>query len=704
MEPPVRYRYCNREGRWLDFAYDGLELHPDGTLRLHSLPLLDGDPPAWLAALPEPDGPSGVAVVGSDLYFTVPSGHSLRVVAGCDDCDQPAPCLDGPGDGPDSLRSPRGLLYHRRRNALLVADSGNGRIQVLALPDLRLSETWHADGRLVEPVSLSADSGSNVYVADPGARAVQKIDLSGQVVPEFAEHVAADGMLAPAEVAVGEVDGTESVFVLDSHTGRVHVFDLDGNGGSVLETGIERPMGVVVVAGEIYVGDNASRRLVVFAPDGSRVGLAYGYAGPVAAVAEDGREGLLVHAGSISAPVLLSRTGAFRTRGVLWGGPFVNPSDRSNPQHLVRTIVRSIGTDSHLRLYVGTQPSGGSAPPVDTSVAEPFTDPRWHAIAPDAPETLISGSVGDEVWLGLLFTGEGRGSSILEQIRVDFAYQTLLQYLPALYARDAASADLLARWLTLFDSVFGRTQNAIDGLRLLFDPSAVPADALPWLAAWLALELPGAWDEPRRRHAIEAAFAEDARRGTAEGLRRSIRDETGAEVLIEEPIVQTSWWALADDRSSDVETALSVLGVGTVLAAAEPQGAVAGSTAVLDGSYLSPQAEYARPLFDEVAHRFTVRVYRGARYSDEVASAVRVFLDRERPAHTAYHVCVVEPMFRVGVQARVGVDAIVAGPVAPTVLDDAGAAAVVLGGDPAGKVGISSSVGQFELTETSTER
>ena len=35
-------------------------------------------------------------------------------------------------------------------------------------------------------------------------------------------------------------------------------------------------------------------------------------------------------------------------------------------------------------------------------------------------------------------------------------------------------------------------------------------------------------------------------------------------------------------------------------------------------------------------------------------------IEREKPAHTAYHLCVIEPRMRVGSQARIGVDAIIA--------------------------------------------
>jgi hypothetical protein len=43
--------------------------------------------------------------------------------------------------------------------------------------------------------------------------------------------------------------------------------------------------------------------------------------------------------------------------------------------------------------------------------------------------------------------------------------------------------------------------------------------------------------------------------------------------------------------------------------------------------------------------------------------ALRDLIEAEKPAHTDFQLCLVEPRMRVGVQARVGIDSIVAGPV-----------------------------------------
>jgi hypothetical protein len=50
---------------------------------------------------------------------------------------------------------------------------------------------------------------------------------------------------------------------------------------------------------------------------------------------------------------------------------------------------------------------------------------------------------------------------------------------------------------------------------------------------------------------------------------------------------------------------------------------------------------------------------------------VQRILDDEKPAHTEYHLCLIEPRMRVGFQARIGVDSIVAGECAPGRLAEA---------------------------------
>jgi phage tail-like protein len=699
MDADDSFRYLNRAGRWLDFRLHGLEIGADGILRLASLPLA-GTPPADLATLPASGGLAGVAAVpGGEVYTTDPVTHRLFAVDGCDGTGRVVACLSGPGAGPDELDTPRGLLHHRPRDLLLVADSGNHRIKAYALPELQLVEIWGRHGELDRPCSLAGDRAGNVWVADAGSRRVHKLDRLGRVLPGFWDELGAVGDRNPAEVAIVEVAGATVVFVLDAD-GHVDVLDADGHPRARWDSHAGAPVGLAADATHVYLGDNRHRRLLVFGHDGFAVGAALGWAGPVAAVALDGRGGLLVHAGGARAPVRLDATGAYRTSGLLWGGPFPNPSPRRGQSHLLRAAGAPLEAGAHLQLFV-CQRADDTAPLVDLAADDPFADDCWRQlpIAADAFETLFPAQPLDRVWVGARFGGEGRTSPAVSQIRLDFAHEPWLRYLPAVYGREPEPRAFLARWLTLFESAFDGVHAEIERLPALFDPAATDPRFLSWLAGWLAAELPEAWDEERKRRTIAAAFSSFARRGTARGLTASLRAWAGVEAVIEEPVVQTNWWALPGEEATEAEAALAVLGFSTVLAAGEPQGAVAGTTAVLDGSWLSPQEDYATALFTDVAHQFTVRVYRGGHYSEPAVTAARALLDREAPAHTSHHLCVVEPRLRVGVQARVGIDAVVAGPEAGTVLAADAAGGLVLGGEPASRLGDDSAIGGIHLTD-----
>ena len=152
--------------------------------------------------------------------------------------------------------------------------------------------------------------------------------------------------------------------------------------------------------------------------------------------------------------------------------------------------------------------------------------------------------------------------------------------------------------------------------------------------------------------------------GTRAGLRHALRRDTGAHVVIDEPIRRADWWLLpAVDTAVDAPSSNSAggqLGVSTLLAAAQPDGAIVGSTAVADRAHLTGGDDYGAPLFDDVAFRFTVSLYEGPGLTAERLAEVRRVVESEKPAHTDFAICVIEPRMRVGYQAIVGVDTVVA--------------------------------------------
>lgn len=680
------YRYLNRDGRWLDFTLHGVELHADGSLTLASVPAFVGDAPD-LSKVPEPASGAGLAVDASGvIYYTLPGDNRVYSVDPCSGAVAPIPCLQ--------LNAPLGLAIHRRRNALMVCDSGSRQVLIFDL------DTWQpleSRGGFVLPVSIAVDDAGNSYVADIGAKAVRKFSPSGDPEVSFNAAVAAANLIQqPSAVAVAG----GRLFVLDTSLLDVLVFDASGQpvpGQDVMWEELSRPMGLAVTADSIYVGDNAHRRVLRYVNSDGFVfaGEASGFEGPVSALAIGFKGEVLVNTGQPAAPLSLTPAAGFRKDGILWSGPF--------PAGPIKVLWHSFHADTDspdgagLQLFVF---AGDKAPAVDPSSAYPFPA-GWKASPEGTTGVYIGGDPSISLWVGARLTGDGSASPVLREIKARFNQKTYLPYLPGVYRDPSPAGDFLPRLLALFESFNAGTEDAIARLPELFDPESIPDAYVPWLATWMAVGIDQSWDIAKQRSAIAQAYPNFARRGTLEGLRQAVLFETGVSILIDEPVQSASWWVLppaadpcapqaAEGYDSD---AGSALGFTTRLAGSAPQGAVIGSTTVMDQSRITAPEDFGTPLFDELAHRFSVMLQPGPGGAD-LSAAVAAVLDREKPAHTVYHLCAFEPRMRVGFQARVGIDTIVGLAVPTGRLDQTSwTDGVRLGGPDSPRIGVHSRIG-----------
>jgi phage tail-like protein len=722
------YAYLDRDGRWPRWRRRGLDLGGDGTLSLAAVPSFAGEPPR-LAGLPAPDGPAGIAVAGDGtVFYSDPGADQLWRIDPCDGSRAPLPCWGGSGRQPARLRQPRGLLFHARRRLLLVADSGNHRIQLLDPATCSLAGIWGQDdaagppqpgtgpGRLDTPWSLAADPRGDVYVVDHGNRRVQKFDLRGNVRAEFWQRAAAAGMEHPIAVTVtAAATGAEAadceVLVLDGGASpAIYAFTPAGRPLRRWQLGaaVSGALALAAGGGRIYVGDNAGRSVLVLAAgDGRPLGEAAGFAGPSAALWLEeaaGRAGLWLHPGGGEAPVRLDPAAGHVRSGVLWGGPFAfDESDRPVVWHQVRCLAEPLAAGAHLQLYFATGDGAAGPPdPTDSPLApfappasgppQPPGAPRWTALPADALQGLIRGRPARRLWLGAHLSGEGGATPRLAQVRVDFDPETWSRYLPAIYREQAADPELLERFLALFESGYEDVEAEIAGLGRYLDPAGARASWLPWLAGWVGLELEETWNAARQREAIAGALGAAARRGTVGGLAAALRFWAGVDARISEPILHATWWSLPAAESEGAPPAGSGLGFDTVLAPAGIEGAVVGTTAVLDGSFLTRDGEGpGAHLYAEVAHQFAVQVYERQVADPQRLAQVVATLEREKPAHVAYHLCIVAPRLRVGFQARLGIDTVVGGQAPAGRLGDG--PGLVLGGALPGRIGEDGRVG-----------
>jgi phage tail-like protein len=348
----------------------------------------------------------------------------------------------------------------------------------------------------------------------------------------------------------------------------------------------------------------------------------------------------------------------------------------------VQLAVGALPEGAHLRVFTltsndldgspGRRPdlpatcgTGPAAPFMasDDATAAPLD--RWRAAPWDAPDLLALNEPAHWLWIAGLMQGDGTATPTVRQIHLTHDEDGWLPYLPAIYTRNETSRVFLTRALAAFESAMDEESRLIDDLPLLFDPGAASDRALrptwlDWLAQWVDADLEESWDDTTRRRAVALAFSRHARRGTKENLRQLVALHTGTTPFITEAAASGGLWALG----------VTALGLDSALTSASAEGAVLGSTALVDHSHLIAEEHRGAPAFDDVAHHFVVQVYASELRAPDGLARVRQLIDREKPAHTTYHLCPIEPRMRVGFQARLGIDAIVGGPAKATPLGE----------------------------------
>jgi phage tail-like protein len=649
---PVRYAVARGGERWPEADLDGLEADPAGELHLRLLPGLD--PPS--VSSPADPPPSGLALDCScGLYVSDTSGD--RIIRVGLDCPSE---LVLPGDpGPGTIQSPAGLAWGP--NNWLFAGCGDGKVLILATPELAVRDEWPG---FQQPAYLAAHRDS-VLVADTGTRVLRRFDWRGR--PDDAFNAAVTPPAGPGDprgVAVAS-DGT--IFVADAAAGAVLVLSWSGAAAAPIATGIA-PRSLAVAGDMLFVSDATSGQVLVFAvADGQALGTVIGFVGPVTALAADDT-GLFIKTGPGPDYLRAPLASAFRPSGSVTMGPLDAGKQSWWARAEVAAQVPEL-TTMDLAWYTDSTPTPGSI--------------AWTA-APSL-DFLLDGD--RYLWLRATATTRDPGTSpTLYQLGAQTAGDSYLDYLPYVYGHDpnrpglsaltlsqADPADLepgdldylrllysrtppqgheTGRLLDLARSQLGGLEQAIGALPRSFDPATAPAGLLSWLASWMAFELPP-WlldgthpDEVRRLLLGLAALYR--RRATPRGLADFVKVYSGARPHILEDFRERPLWVLGE----------TALGFGTGMPDRDVEGMLVGEAIVGETGPEDP-ATIGAALFESTAHRFMVVVpAMSGRPVDQ--SLVMNVVETEKPAHTGFHICFAGPRMRVGIQARIGVDALVA--------------------------------------------
>ncbi|MDB5915759.1 MAG: putative rane protein, partial [Ramlibacter sp.] len=574
MDHPTAHALLRDRRQWRG-SFSGLAIADDasgggdGELVLARVPApQDGKP----VVLPLPAGgqrqASGIALGPCQALFVADTAHD-RVLYVDGTCGAQAwlPAHTGRWpSAPGQFRTPRGLAC--ADDALLVADSGNARVQRLAWPALEAHAEWPA---WAEPVALAVDSLQRVLVIDAAGSALHRVRADGAPDAMFDAAVAASGRLQrPLFVAVGPAD---RVLVADTARDEVVVFTAQGAFLHTLAGPAGWQPGAIAVSGDrTYVADAASGGILVFqgsdAP--SVIGRVHGWHGPVTALAAAADGSLYIKPGLDAAYHRFAADAAFLAQGQLEAGPF-DAGELYEWERACTEVELPSGTTITCELAVGAT----AAPPASTD---------WVALpSHDALLALCTPAGRRHAWLRLRLASADAGSTPrLRQVRLVTAAEDYLDYLPQTYRLNDQPRDdeawrrgtpavsprpdgFLSRWMGLVRGEFGRIEAAVDGLPRVADPDYADPQALVWLAQWFGLELPLIADAAQRRALVGRAVALMGRRGTPESIAEFVELHTGIRPVIFEAASERRIWMLDRSGRLDFDTRLAPL---------DPQGMV----------------------------------------------------------------------------------------------------------------------------------
>lgn len=320
-------------------------------------------------------------------------------------------------------------------------------------------------------------------------------------------------------------------------------------------------------------------------------------------------------------------------------------------------------------------------------------------------EWLVSTPPGRYLWLRLHLEGDGRRSPVVYALRVSQPRPPLLERLPAFWRADPEAGERSERLLALFEGPLTELEHRSEALLRLFLPALTPAEALPWLAGFLALTYHDQVPERVRRQLLAEIATLYRQRGTRPGLERllSILAEApaGAPVVIVEafrlrrrtaallgeptvlgPALELGGREgalgldplaidpLAIGSSGDYDEERMALAHGALLATRASERS-AGNSPCPSTDPPSPLAsDPLRRWFRQRAHRFTVLVPRCRTAALEVV--LEQALQAHKPAHTLHQLCWIEAGYCLAQGVRVGLHRLGPSPrAAPPVLGQA---------------------------------
>lgn len=630
------------------------------------------------------------AAAGGAIYLSDRGNALVKYFDPCDCAFKPLPCIStSPTTSKevhhfvplDRLSDPLGLCVSG--TSLLIADRGHHRVVVVgpvgAVPRASLKLPGSTGLRpLWSPFSIAVDSRKRIFVSDPDHARLDLFSPEGLWIKSYTQ-MGAIGALA--------VDCDNRLYAVIADYGR------DANG-------LPAPQAVEIVDGAIKAITDSPAQLR------SRF--------PRTAVPSD-------NAGRLHLPCAAGQTAIFDLNGlpiadgkavellpVAKSGSYLSrPLDSQRRGCIWHRVVLAGHLPDKTRIDIQTTTCDVALNDAELAdlPAQAWSEPvSVRTMSHGVSDALVMSPPGRYLWLRLVMAGDGKSTPRLSRIVLEYPRVSLRRYLPAVFGMDPLAADFTDRFTALFDTTLRSIERRIDTMHELFDPSTAPAanprgdtvtpanDFLAWLASWIGVTLGPQWPEDVRRTMLRLAPKLYTLRGTRYGLWRQLlaflgldRSCAGACVmtrckplarncappppdcaphwppLILEHFKLRRWLFLGAGRLGDD----SVLWGQRIVNRSElnSNARVGPLACPPDGRPATQLVSTPDPLRDPFfvyANRFSVFVPARVKKRSWQRKGLERLLAQEAPAGALWQIEYVEPCFRVGVQAMIGLDSVIA--------------------------------------------
>jgi phage tail-like protein len=635
--------------------------------------------------------PPGNVALGPDsgIYLLDAEDAQLKRFDPCECRFMPVPCFGGTGSGPRQLKSPHGIAVCAGN--LFVCDTGNHRLSVFALRGFVLRSFWQPPSTAYkgsnpplanpwEPFDLAFDRLGRGYVTDVANGCIHRFTPAGQWEKCFA------GFGQATWIAI---DCRDRAYVIVTGP-PAQVVQLDADGNRVAIDSMPGELTPLFPRNSISVDAEGLLHLGAFCAGDAPVNCRSTQQPPLKCPPGQTPERGVFDSHGNPVDCFVARPASYVTQAIYTSGPLDSEFYRCQWHRII--LRGEIPAGSRVTVSTYTAEAELTDDDIENLGDVWQTNQTASEMNKGEWDCLVRSGGGRFLWLRLEFRGNGRVTPRLDSIELEFPRISLRRYLPAVFGKEAVSADFTDRFLSLFDTTLRSIETNLDRGARYFDPLSAPAerdpktgaDFLSWLGSWIGLILDRHWPEPRRRKFLKHAGRLYDVRGTREGLWRELllfldmdRDECcradqpsdrcqarpancappkppecswRPPPLILEHFKLRRWLFLGAGRLGDQ----ALLWGKRIVNRSQLD-----DTARVERTQLLTAQDPLRDPFHVYAYKFSVFVPACFRASDTDRKALENIVRNGRPAGTQAQIEYVEPRFRIGFQSMIGFDTVV---------------------------------------------